>query len=64
VKYGLQLPTMAPWQTFSPAYAQVVSEQIWPGAEANITQNGMSAEQASELAFGRIKEIFARFPMD
>ena len=62
-KYGLMRPTIPPWQTFTPAYAQVISEQVWTGAEANITQKGMTPEQATERAFNRIKEIFAQFPM-
>ena len=63
-KYGLIEPTIAPWQTYTPAYAQVVSEQVWTAAEANITQKGMTPEQAADLAIDRIKGIFARFPMD
>ncbi len=62
-KYGLQLPTIAPWQTFTPAYAQVISEQLWAGAEANITQKNMTPDQATEFAVKRIKEIWTQFPM-
>ena len=61
-KHGLVLPVIAPWQTYTPAYAQVASEQIWAGAEANITQKNMTPEQATEMAIKRIKEIFAQFP--
>lgn len=61
VRHGLVLPTLAPWQTFNPAYAQVAAEQIWPQAEANITQRGMTVEQATEDAVKRIKSIFAKF---
>jgi multiple sugar transport system substrate-binding protein len=60
-KYGLQLPTLAPWQTFNPAYAQVTSEQIWTQAEASITQKGMTVEQATEAAIARIKTIFQKY---
>ena len=63
-KYGLILPVIAPWQTYTPAYAQVASEQIWAGAEANITQKNMTPEQAAEAAIKRIKEVFAQFPME
>jgi hypothetical protein len=45
----------------NPAYAQVLSEQVWSQAEANITQKGMSAEQAVEEAAGRMKAIFGKF---
>jgi len=62
-KVGLQLPTIAPWQTFTPAYAQVISEQLWAGAEANITQKNMTPEQATEVTIKRIKDIWSQFPM-
>jgi multiple sugar transport system substrate-binding protein len=62
-KYGLQLPTIAPWTTYTPAYAQVISEQLWAGAEANITQKSMTPEQATEVALKRVKEIWTQFPI-
>ena len=62
-KYALQLPAIPQFQTYTPAYAQVVSEQIWSGAEANITQKNMTPEQATDAAVKRFKEIFAQFPM-
>jgi multiple sugar transport system substrate-binding protein len=61
LRHGLLLPTLAPWQTYNPAYAQVAAEQIWPKAEANITQRGMGVEQATEEAITRIKGIFDKF---
>jgi multiple sugar transport system substrate-binding protein len=61
IRQGLITPTMAAWQTMNPAYAQVVSEQIWPQAEANITQRGMTVEQATDEAVKRIKTIFQKY---
>jgi multiple sugar transport system substrate-binding protein len=60
-RQGLVTPTMPTWQTYNPAYAQVISEQIWTQAEANVTQNGMTPEDAVEEAIKRIKAIFQRF---
>ncbi len=62
-KFGLQLPTTAWWWTYTPAYQQVLAEQIWPAAEANITQKNMTPDQAADLAIKRIKDIFALFPL-
>ena len=62
-QYALIRPSIPQFQTHTPAYAQVVSEQLWAGAEADITQKGMTAEQATEGVIKRVKEIFARFPM-
>jgi multiple sugar transport system substrate-binding protein len=61
VEAGLIKPTMPWWMTYNPAYAAVLSEQIWAQAEANITQKSMTAEQAMEGAVERIKSIFERF---
>jgi hypothetical protein len=47
--------------SYNPAYAAVLSEQLWPQAEANITQKNMTPEQAVEVAVNGIKTIFDRF---
>ena len=47
--------------SYNPAYAVVLSEQLWPQAEANITLKNMTAEQAAEIAINGIKTIFERF---
>ena len=60
-RQGLVTPTMPAWQTYNPAYAQVISEQIWTQAEANVTQNGMKPEDAADEAIKRIKAIFERY---
>jgi hypothetical protein len=39
----------------------VLSEQIWPQAEANITQHNMTPEQATEGAVKRIKQLFEQY---
>jgi len=46
---------------YNPAYAQVLSEQLWSQAEANITQKNMSVEQATDEAAARMKVIFENF---
>src|SRR4051812_30697214 len=61
VETGLVKPTMPWWMTYNPAYAAVLSEQIWAQAEADITQKGATPEQAMEQAAARIKTIFERF---
>ncbi|MBN8928003.1 MAG: carbohydrate ABC transporter substrate-binding protein [Rhodospirillales bacterium] len=61
VEYGLIRPTIPWWMNYNPAYAAVLSEQIWSQATANITQKGMTPEQATDAAMTRIKAIFERF---
>lgn len=61
VETGLIKPTIPYWMAYNPAYAQVVSEQLWMQAEANITQKGMSVEQATDEVAARMKVIFEKF---
>lgn len=58
---GLRSPSMPWWMAFNPAYGQVLSEQVWPQAEANITQRKMTPEQAFEEAAKRVKLLFSRY---
>lgn len=60
-RQGLLTPTMPSWQIYNPAYAQVISEEVWPQAEAAVTQNGMTPEQAVNEAIKRIKVIFQKY---
>lgn len=61
VRNGLLSPSMPWFMVYNPAYSQVLSEQIWPQAEANITQRNMTPEQAYDEAAKRIKSIFQKF---
>ena len=61
VDTGLVKPTIPYWMNYNPAYAQVLSEQIWSQAEANITQKNMTVEQATNEAATRMKAIFENF---
>jgi len=63
VDMALNKPTVPWWMSYHPGYSGVLSEQIWPQAEANVTQRGMTPEQSVEDAAKRIKEIFGRFQM-
>ena len=61
VDMGLIKPTVPWWMSYNPAYSAVLSEQIWPQAEANITQRNMTAEQATDEAAKRIKQLFEQY---
>jgi multiple sugar transport system substrate-binding protein len=61
VDMGLIKPTVPWWMSYNPAYSAVLSEQIWAQAEANITQNNMTPEQATEEAAKRIKQLFEQY---
>ena len=61
VDMGLIKPTVPWWMAYSPAYSAVLSEQVWPQAEANITQKNMTPEQATEEAAKRIKQLFEQY---
>jgi multiple sugar transport system substrate-binding protein len=61
VDMGLTQPTVPWWMSYNPAYSAVLSEQIWPQAEANITQRNMTPEQATDEATKRIKQLFEQY---
>ena len=61
VEAGLIHPTLPNWMNHNPAYAQVLSEQVWIQAEANVTQKNMSVEQAIDEVAARMKAIFEKF---
>jgi multiple sugar transport system substrate-binding protein len=61
VDTGLIKPSIPWWMSYNPAYAAVLSEQLWPQAEANVTQKNMTPEQAAEIAINGVKTIFDRF---
>jgi multiple sugar transport system substrate-binding protein len=48
---------------FNPAYAQVQNEHTFMTGWMDIVLNGMSSEAATEKAFKRVAEIFARYPI-
>lgn len=61
VDTGLVKLTIPHWMNYNPAYAQVLSEQIWSQAEANITRKNMRGDQATDEAAARMKAIFENF---
>ena len=63
VRQGLITPTVSWFQMRNPAYAEVNATQVWAQAEANITQHGMTPEQAADAAFKQIKTIFEKYPV-
>src|ERR1700750_1654957 len=61
VDMGVIKPTVPWWMSYTPAYSAVTSEQIWPQAEASITQRNVTPEQATEEAAKRIKQLFEQY---
>ncbi len=64
VKQEVDGPT-SPWpMAYNPAYAQVNAQEIWGKAEGDVILNGKTPEQAVDIAFARIKEIFADYKIE
>ena len=57
---GQAVPTF--W-TSNPAYAHVQNEHVWALAWAEIMKDGAAPQPASEKAFKRVEEIFAKYPI-
>ena len=56
-------PTFPLYEAYSPAAAQVDAEHVFQVAFADIINNGMTPEAASDKAFKRAEAIFAKYPL-
>jgi multiple sugar transport system substrate-binding protein len=56
-------PTVPQFWVFNPAYAQVQNEHVFPTGWTDIMTGGMTPQAASDKAFKRIEEIFAKYPI-
>ena len=56
-------PTLPQFWVYNPAYAQVQNEHVFMTGWMDIIQGGMTPEAATEKAFKRVVEIFAKYPM-
>src|SRR5437016_968948 len=63
VRQGLFGPTVPTFWSSNPAYAQVQNEHVWQTAWAEIIQDKATLQAASEKAFKRVEEIFAKYPI-
>jgi multiple sugar transport system substrate-binding protein len=60
---GMYGPTIAPYEVFNPARAQVSTEHVFPLAILNVINKGGTPEAAVDAAFKRCEEIFAEYPI-
>jgi multiple sugar transport system substrate-binding protein len=60
---GLLNPTVPQFWAFNPAYAQIQNEHVWMQGWMDIIQGGMTPQAATEKAFKRVEEIFAKYPI-
>jgi multiple sugar transport system substrate-binding protein len=63
VQQGLLGPTVPQFWAFNPAYAQVQNEHVWAVGWVDIMKDGMTPQAATEKAFKRVEEIFAKYPI-
>jgi multiple sugar transport system substrate-binding protein len=63
VEQGVLGPTLPQFWVYNPAFAQVQNEHTFMTGWMDIILNGMSPEAATEKAFKRVTEIFARYPI-
>ena len=62
-KQGVLGPTIAPYEVFNPAQAQVNTEHTFMQAMFDVMSRGMTPEQAIDKAFKRVETIFAKYPI-
>jgi multiple sugar transport system substrate-binding protein len=56
-------PTVALYQAFNPAMAQIDAEHVFSLAMLDVMTNGMTPEQAIDKAFKRAEAVFAKYPI-
>jgi multiple sugar transport system substrate-binding protein len=62
-KLTVDSPTIALYEAFNPAFAEINSKEIFSVAEFDVMKNGMAPEPAIDKAFKEIEKIFARYPI-
>jgi multiple sugar transport system substrate-binding protein len=62
-KQGIYGPTIAPYEVFNPARAQVSTEHVFPLAILDVINKGVTPEAAIDAAFKRTDAIFAEYPI-
>ena len=60
---GVYGPTIAPYEVFNPARAQVSTEHVFALAILDVINKGVTPEAAIDKAFKRTDEIFAKYPI-
>jgi multiple sugar transport system substrate-binding protein len=56
-------PTLPIHEVFNPAIAQINAEHLFSVAEFDVIKEGMTPEAATDKAFRRVEEIFAKYPI-
>ncbi len=62
-RQGIYGPTIAPYEVFNPARAQVSTEHVFPLAILDAINKGVTPQAAVDKAFKRTEEIFAKYPI-
>jgi len=60
---GVYGPTIAPYEVFNPARAQVSTEHVFAIAILDAINNGVTPQAAIDKAFNRTDEVFAKYPI-
>jgi multiple sugar transport system substrate-binding protein len=60
---GIYGPSIAPYEVFNPARAQVSTERVFPLAILDVINKGVTPEVAIDTAFKRCEAIFAQYPI-
>jgi multiple sugar transport system substrate-binding protein len=62
-RQGLLEATVPFHAAVNPGFAEVLAQQIWGGAEADIIREGMTPQAAADKALKRIGAILAKYPI-
>ena len=63
IEQGYKRPTLPPWFSYNPAWAQVESEHIFQAAVVDVAKGNATVKDAVDKSFARAEQIFAKYPI-
>jgi len=63
-RQGIYGPTIATYEVFNPARAQISAEHVFALAILDVINKGVTPETSIDKAFKRCEEIFAKYPIE
>jgi multiple sugar transport system substrate-binding protein len=64
IEQGFKRPTLPPWYSYNPAWAQVDSEHLFQLAMVDVAKGQATVKEATDKAFARAEQIFAKYPIE
>ena len=64
IEQGFKRPTLPPWSSHNPAWAQIQSEHTFQLAVVEVARGKSTVKEALDKAFARTEQVFAKYPIE